>query len=128
MKVTDRRVEAFMGDLDDFGGEKGPQVATKSWVRLVEPHQLELVFGRDKQKIHLLVLVHHVDAVLVVANLELFRLELVQNVRLGEEMLQKDDEVNVAVNLLLGHGGVGLNALAEGLERRGELVGDLEVL
>ncbi len=30
MKVADRRVEAFMGDLDDFGGEKGPQVATKS--------------------------------------------------------------------------------------------------
>ncbi len=76
----------------------------------------------------MLVLVHHVDAVLVVANLELFRLELVQNVRLGEEVLQKDDEVNVAVNLLLGHGGVGLNTLAEGLEHRGELVGDLEVL
>ena len=87
MKIADGCIKAFMGDLDEFGGEKGPKVAAEPRVGLVEPDQVELVLGCNKQKVHLLVLVNHVDTVLVVADLQLFRLELIQNISLGKGVL-----------------------------------------
>lgn len=127
MLLIPKRHQPLGRELDLLTREEHPEIRSNPTVRLIERRQLELLLTFNKTEIHLLVQVDRVDGGVVV-QLELLHFQQGDDV-LGHVFGSEDDqEVDVAVDGLLGQGDVGLEAQAERGERGGEVVGDRVVL
>jgi hypothetical protein len=120
--------DSFLVQLHKLGGEEEPEEGPDASVGLVEPASNELLLVGCDVEVDLLLAEDRVGShVVVLYEVSLLDLQQLLDVVEGASGLQDEQEVDVAMHLLLGQGNVGLQFEADGGDDGSNFSGDFGV-